>query len=428
MLESNMRDIMKKTAGVFVIFFALFTIGLRAQGEAALPFLEITPNPQSIGLGWTGVSTNTNEPLGYYSNPATLGYSAQTMNLSLQSFTTKSDWLSQGMWTYNASAFSAGYNFKNVLYGLNIGVGLGYSAVRLDFGASPIYYPQKSSNEFYTAYDKYDAYTFGISFDCYVNISAGVNSKKVASLLEEYYDLTGELHKIKADINVLDWGLLLNVPISKLALKDYAVNLNNDYKIKPAANLSLGYSRSNIGDYVSYVDLFQKDPLPLTAKLGYNLSLGADIIMKNILLNLITYDIMVEADNLLINTNNTNGESTYRSGLFGGIKFARNLLQWKTSDNVTLRKAQRVSLFETVSFLYGAFYGEGWDGGRYSNGIVLSTNGWFKVMGTYFNDNGYLKFVFDHLEIQYVSADTFVNSGIGTNLKSISVLFNRFAF
>jgi len=41
-------------------------------------------------------------------------------------------------------------------------------------------------------------------------------------------------------------------------------------------------------------------PLPLTAKLGYTFSFGADLLIKNYQLNLITWDIIIEVEDLLV--------------------------------------------------------------------------------------------------------------------------------
>jgi hypothetical protein len=417
----------------FVLSILLFLIAslLRAQGEAALPFLEINPNPQSIGLGWTGVSTPSNEPLGYYFNPAILGYSGRSNNLGFQTYTTKPDWLGIHILTFKTTAFTAGYNFNNVLKDLNISAAAGYSNFKVGYGTFigsnnvSAFRGMGSASTSFESYDRYDAYSIGASVDYYVNLSFGFNYKKVESQLSE--SPAGQSNTIKAKLDALDWGLLLNIPVSKLAFSDYSLKINEYNELKPLIELSFGYSKSNIGKEVVYIDAAQSDPMPRMARLGYTLSFGADIKLREHSINLFTDDIIVEADDMLASIDTTTWKISYQ-GLLGDIKFGQNLLQWKASDKVTLRKANRLYLFETISILSGSFYGAGWDAGRYTSGLVFTSNGLFKILGWFIEDSPALQFLLSHLEIQYVKASTFNNTDIYSQLNSISVMFNRFTF
>jgi hypothetical protein len=128
-------------------------------------------------------------------------------------------------------------------------------------------------------------------------------------------------------------------------------------------------------------------------------------------------------------------------GLLGDIKTWDNLIEWKRTDNITLRKAQRLSLFETVSLLYGSYYSTENYTGNYetlnrTNGFVVSTNGLFKLLSRSFNGNPFPKFFFDHFEIEYVNASLIneysqipnFNFQEQTDIKAISVLFKNFTF
>ena len=136
-------------------------------------------------------------------------------------------------------------------------------------------------------------------------------------------------------LNALDWGILLNVPASKLAFEDFVYRPLENATLKPIVNLSLGYSRSNIGNEANYG--IYSEPLPLTARLGYTLSLGTDLLIKNHSINFITYDITAEAEDILV-SRDISGRPVYQ-GLLGDIKFWDNLIEWKRTNNVTLRKA-----------------------------------------------------------------------------------------
>jgi hypothetical protein len=252
-----------------------------------------------------------------------------------------------------------------------------------------------------------------------VNLSLGLTIKRIDSKLSPMPN--GE-----AFITAMDWGVLLNVPISKLAVPDLVYEPFENITLKPVVNISVGYSRSNIGSEIYYIDPAQADPLPLTARLGYTLSLGSDLLMGSNSINFFTYDISIESEDLLISTN-TSGTFSYQ-GLLGDIKPWQNLFEWKKSDNMILRKSQKLSLFETVSFLNGSYYNSS-QYNNWTNGIIISTNGIFKLLTMNFNNSQYIKFFFDHFNVQYVKASWFYAlSEIETKVEAISISFSKFIF
>ena len=404
------------------VIVLLFSLVIKAQGTAAIPMLGLNPNPQSFGMGMSGVSLPTNDPLGFYFNPAMLGYSSQTNNLAVQFYSNKTSWMPgiilSGT-TFNNLGISAGYNFGEIVKGLNLSAGVGFISSKLDYGYWGYYDQNGKLTNYFNSYDKYNAYGIGVSLDYYVNLSLGYTLKRVDSRLSP-------LPNGEAFLYAADWGMLLNVPISKLAAKEMQYKPFENTTLKPVVNLSLGYSRSNIGKEIYYVDAAQKDPLPLTARLGYTLSLGADLWVKSNPINFFTYDITIEAEDVLVDADNS-GQFLYQ-GLLGDIKPWQNLFEWKRTDQVILRKGQKLSLFETVSFLNGSYFNSSLYGNN-TNGIIVSTNGIFKMLSWNFDDNLYIKFFLEHFEIQYIKSSWFFySSEIDTKVESISVSFNRSLF
>ena len=108
---------MKREAGILSIVFLLFPFVINAQGYAAIPMLGLNPNPQSFGMGMSGVSLPTTDPLGFYFNPAILGYAGQTNNLAFQFYTDKVNWL-PGLVPrpvkFSILGITGGYNFGNI--------------------------------------------------------------------------------------------------------------------------------------------------------------------------------------------------------------------------------------------------------------------------------------------------------------------------
>lgn len=308
-------------------------------------------------------------------------------------------------------------------------MGAGFISSKVDYGLQYVYDPILLSNIYYDSFDKYNDFGVGVSLDYFVNLSFGLTIKSIDSKLSP-------LPNGEAKINAMDWGLLLNVPISKLAGKHLLYKPFENTGLKPVVNFSLGYSRSNIGAEVSYVDPAQKDPLPLTGRLGCTISFGADLLISNHSINIFTYDISIEAEDLLVSVDLMN-HITY-GGLLGDIDVWKNLIEWKQSDNVVLRKGQKISLFETISFLHGSFYNKS-PYRNSTNGIIVSSNGIFKLLMWNFGENSYVKFVLDHFEIQYAKAfwdnefpyyyaSSYFPPPIQTEMEAITISFKGFIF
>jgi len=420
---------MNKSINYFSLIFLLFPFIVYAQGTA-IPMLGFNPDPKSFGLGLSGVSAATNDPLGFYYNPALLGFSSQTNNLSIQFYPDKIKW--DGIDSYNSvnEGLAVGYNFSKLLNGLNLSAGVGFISSRYDY-VEVLALEGSNLRGFGNAEDKYNAFSLGVSLDYFVNLSIGLTIKNIDTQIPLSYDLSRWYAESK--LNALDWGLLLNVPISKLAFNSILYKPVDNIAFKPVVNLALGYSRANIGNEVNYS--VYSEPLPLTARLGYTLSLGTDLLLNDHSINCFTWDLIIEAEDILVKRDNL-GNPVYQ-GLLGDIKFGNNLIDWKRTDNVTLRKAQKLNLFETVSFLFGSYYtGDVYEYSDRTTGFVLSTNGIFKILSWNIDANPYIKFILDHFEIQYVNASlvnkySFVpplNSQYQTDVKAISVSFSRFSF
>ena len=65
-----------------ILFLSIFSAANFAQGEAAVQFLLVNPSPSLSAMGATGAALPTEDPFGFLWNPAQLGYTSQTNNLS----------------------------------------------------------------------------------------------------------------------------------------------------------------------------------------------------------------------------------------------------------------------------------------------------------------------------------------------------------
>ena len=109
---------------------------------------------------------------------------------------------------------------------------------------------------------------------------------------------------------------------------------------------ALGYSKANIGDFISFVDVSQADPAPTTARLG--MTFGGKITFYN---NLgIEIKFIREADEMMIETiidsSLTNGyERKYKDGLLGDIDIGKHIIDGRADKDVTIHKGMENNLF-----------------------------------------------------------------------------------
>jgi hypothetical protein len=316
---------MKQIAFIIIaLLFVLTHYKSFAQGEAAVPFLLLNPSPSLSAMGATGTALPTEDPFGFLWNPAQLGLTSQTNNLSFIFYPSKLEWIP----TFNldlelkAIALNAGYNFKDLI-GFPLSFGFGYSNPEFDFGTFVRTDENGNILGEFEAKDYYNAYSFGLGVDYFVQLSVGYTIKDVTSILSD--QPTGEEQGSgKAETTVNDFGILLNVPVTKLIDDKMQVQLDENLFAQPKFNFSLGYSKSNIGDEISYIDSAQADPLPRTDRLGYGISAGFDLVTNDFKINAFNISFTVEADEILIKRDSTGSE--YQSTL-SDLNFSKNIIQ-----------------------------------------------------------------------------------------------------
>jgi hypothetical protein len=421
-----------KTSGIIISLMVLINFFnlTKAQGEAALSFLALNPSPQQNGLGRTGVSHPNDDPFGFYYNPAMLGYSSQTNNISFQSYPGSVDWFNLDLLKLNSQAVNIGYNFRKELNGFNLSAGAGFIYSKFSSELSSF-----DNFNTYNSYDSYNAYGMGVAIDYGILFSIGITFKNVRSKLSQ--PIFSSMQIPTATVNAIDYGVLLSIPVIKLIDDNYSFQLSQNSKLIPVFNYNLGYSRLNIGDEIYYVDEAQKDPIPLTARLGHTLSFGFNYESDNLFIKLINYDLILEADDILIDRNFDTTiavSKTSYQGLLGDIDFGKHLIQLKGDDKVVVHKAHAINLAETITILTGSFIGRGYGYNPKTNGLVFSTRGLFKWLYSEL-ETDLLRFLAEHIDLKYINASIFDKSNIGfernnieTDLSAISISFLNYSF
>jgi hypothetical protein len=356
-----------------------------AQGEAAVPFLLLNPSPSLSAMGATGTALPTEDPFGFLWNPAQLGYTSQTNNLSFIFYPSKVDWVPafhSGIES-KAIALNVGYNFKDFI-GFPLSFGFGYSNTEFDYS-------------YYGAKDYYNAYSIGLGVDYYVQLSTGYTIKNVTSIISF---LEGGESDVSAKETVNDFGILLNVPVIKLIDNNMQLQLDENLYTKPSFNFSLGYSKSNIGDEISYIDAAQSEPLPRMERLGYGINTGFDLVSDNFRINAINLSFTVEADDILVTRASTGSE--YQSTL-SDLNFWKNIVQIEGDENIVSHAGIKLEFVESFSYYSGHFSGRGFNQGE-TNGYEIRAKGLFKLWALWAKDP-ITDFLRDHIDIRYYSAD-----------------------
>ena len=108
----------------------VFSISLNsvtiAQGEAAIPFLVYPLSPSLNAMVATGTSIPTDDPYGFLFNPAQLGHTSQTTNLSFIFYPSKVKVNYFTDLNLSGIALNLGYNF-NKLVGIPLSIGFGFA-------------------------------------------------------------------------------------------------------------------------------------------------------------------------------------------------------------------------------------------------------------------------------------------------------------
>ena len=410
-----------KTTALFLSIFSLLLISNKtfSQGEAAVPFLLLQPSPSLAAMGQTGTALPTEDPFGFLWNPAQLGYTSQNNNFSFIFYPSKFEWLP----TYNLDfevkslAFNVGYNLKDII-DFPLSVGFGYSYLELNFGE----FLRIDENDPTTlgslhSMDYYNAYSLGIGIDYYVQLNAGITYKSITSILAANIAAEPGFEDAKAEPNVIDLGLLINVPVFKLIHKDMLIELEGDMLLKPDLNFSIGYSKSNIGDELYYFDPAWAAPLPRMDRIGYGISTGFDLLGDNFQMKVLNFSLTVEADDILINRDTTDWD--YQSTL-SDLQFVKNLINIEGTEEIVSHIGLKIDLVETVTLSTGHFSGRGFMDVPETGGYELRTKGIFKLWALWAKEP-FTEFLRDHIDVRYYNTDYFDGNWKETKMTGLAL-------
>ena len=314
---------------LFLILYTLFSFVLSCPGCASAVFLLISPSATMNGLGESGASPTTSDIYSVYYNPAQINLPT---GISFQYSSMEEQWLpglSNDVFIKNTMKM---IGYKGPLIEtekISYQIAISELNTFLDLGE------QAGMDEFQTgtfnSYMTSDAITF----------SLGLQFKKTPIFLG--FGITNKEIFQKLSDRVI--GGESGLPYSIDKMYDLGVRFSiDDYRIPRFNNIgltySMGYSKSNIGDWVSFLDQSQLDPLPRLARLG--LTWGGQIYISD---NLgISFRSVHEVDDMLVEI--IDGERRYQEGLLGDIDFNEHILKGNADENVTIHTGIEINVLD----------------------------------------------------------------------------------
>ncbi len=418
---------MNKCSKFIFSILLLSTFEFYCQGEGVLQFTTLQQSPLLLGAGQIGVSFPNDDVLGYYFNPAILGYSARNNHSSISFMPDKTIWAgyNYGKTTFHTYGLNLGYNLKSSKLNLPISIGLGYLHNKFDYGNRSL--TSEFSPEIIGEvenYDQFDSFSLGIGIDYYLKLNLGVSLKLYESHIGGIVT-NDQIKEYSTDGTMFDYGALLILPISELFFDDLKYQFDNSAGLKPLVNFSIGYSTSNIGDEVYYVDEAQKDPLYRTARLGYTFEIGFDLQLNKAKINFINYSFTAEAQDVLIEPRTEFSNNTvYQSGI-GDINVSDNLIKLKGDENVIVHRGHIFKFFDTLILTSGRFAGHGYNSTRRTDGIGFTSKGIFNLLNT-LTDNRTLNYLTNHFVLEYFDSNVEFFEYLPINFDGLSIHFVGF--
>ena len=408
-----------------LVIAMLFSVTLNfAQGEASLFFLSFQQSIPHFGAGQTGTAHPNDYGNGYYMNPAILGHFSRNNDMAFSFMPVSTEWLGFEQISYNNFGFQIGRNFNSDGNGIPLSLGFGY--IHNKFSFETFLNANDSPRRIGATEDRdiFNSFSLGIGLDYYLLFNVGFSIKFIDSKLGA--SGVGEnFHQASLNTTAFDFGTLIVFPISNLFLEDAKVKFANNNFIRPKVNFSIGYSIQNLGDEVFYIENVPKDPIYRTARLGYSLNLGSRIELENVELDLIDYTFTADAEDLLVKRRTNINDIAYDSFL-GNISISNNLLSLKGDEEIVIHKGHIIDILETVSLMFGNMNGRGFRDVK-TNGFGLSTRGLFKLLSISGNDS-FLKYLLNHLVIEYNNANYLVDTRVETNFTSFNISWRNFSF
>jgi hypothetical protein len=383
-----------------------FSLPAKAQGEAAVPFLLISPSVEANGMGGTTIALRRFDPTSAVFSPAQIGFSALTTNVGFGVYPATSraltgfalDELEYGAWAANAGILLNDF----IDLPLRIGVGLAFHRVELDLGTFLVTGPSgpEAIGKF-DAYENASGFVFGLGIEYILRFGFGYTFRSVESHLSPF-GTESEQAAASVSESANDYGFLLEAPLVSVVEEITGGSAMGGGSLHPFLGLSAGVAWNSVGDRLIYVDPAQADPFPRTARAGIGVQGGLRL-ERAPEWELLSAAWSREAEDLLV-IRKEDGTWEYQSGL-GDIQFGTNVVQGVKTGNVGLRSGWQVQAAEIFTYRHGTvrqtYSYDTW-------GYTIQLAGILKGISNFAGSEtpGWLLFMRDHIDAQYHFAES----------------------
>jgi hypothetical protein len=273
--------------------------------------------------------------------------------------------------------------------------------------------------------ERANVWTFGVGVDYLVKAGIGLSFKDIESNLAPR-DAAAGPRGGQANATAHDFGMVACLPINEVVSQLAGKSLEIQPGLRPFLGTGLGYSKSNIGDKITYIDASQADPLPRIARAGFNVNAGLALSTKKQSWRLFAFERLNEAEQLLVRRDR--GRITYAK-LLGDIDVWDHVILGKGGTTIITKKGWELRLFELFSYREGRHKDALGKVYYHTEGIGLSLTGVLKAI-RYLNpravDHAVLGFLANHIDVQYNTGSLDAGEGHpldATKFKGISVSF-----
>jgi hypothetical protein len=380
-----------RNISVVVTITWLLTLPVLAVGEAAVPFLTISPGTKMNGMGKAGVALRMDNPYAAFYNPAHLGHFGSESQFAFQNNHT--DWSpnSGNGLKLESTIISFGLPMSELGWDVPLSIGLSYHDLYFDLGINEHRSPTGQILGTFSSNESYEAYSIGLNYGAFANIAIGMTYKAWESnLAPEDLQVGNTTTNGRADGSAFDFGFHFEYPLFDYQDEDFTFELN-EHHINNQMLAGMGVTYSNYGDRVTY-DKVNDEPLPFAFTTGLSLLLSG----KTTLFNDFTTDLEIYRLSL---TTEVSEELIEEEGTHEYIYFPKKIQPFKGNSAVESRHGMELGLMELFYYRRGSFHGNGFPT-IFTYGYTVSSSGIVKIFG-YLSENDFIAKAGNYFVLQY---------------------------
>jgi hypothetical protein len=359
-------------------------------------------------MGGAGVAVPTSDPFVVFANPAQIAANVHSNGVSAHFYPAKAALSDTSTIDLRASSAVVGYRIPIRPDQSGFRIAIGYLNTDLDLGVQIIRDLNGNEISRTIASEYYYSISLAFAFEYKILFGFGVTYKWVTSERGFLPLPNGNFVRLREDRGVFDYGLIAALPI-------YDLIFEPGRTYKPFFGVSGGFSKTNIGDDVTYNGEINPLPLPKTSRLGYAITAGLNMKLRDTDLNLIRADWTGERlDPVTTDQVPVNIGLPYTGYFSGGPEFI-------ATEKIN---AYHIRIFETISYQHGEYRTTDSED-KTAYGFSINTSGIFKLIRPRYTKN-VISFIFEQMEIGYYQSWYFAGSGLESKYYGVNIRVGGF--